>query len=130
MIPKRLTREMLIGKKCEVLKAVSNKAGSGLAPGAVCTIKDVVRGKGISIQTDACPCCGQYAYITRVSREDEERFDCRIGFSYSYFEIIQRLFLWGTNHSGGTSAHAKCMELGVDAGAAVDFSRRLENEEE
>ena len=59
----------------------------------------------------------------------EERFDCKMGFSYSYFELVQQLFLMGTNHSGGTSTRAKCRELGVDAGEAVDFSRRLEDEE-
>lgn len=79
---------------------------------------------------------GEHGIYQQLADDDfdfdafEERFDCKIGFSYSYFEIIQRLFLWGTNHSGGTSAHAKCRELGVDAGAVVDFSRRLENEEE
>ncbi len=60
----------------------------------------------------------------------EERFGCKLGFSYSYFELVQQLFLWGTYHSGGTSTRAKCRELGVDAGEAVDFSRRLEGEEE
>lgn len=63
-------------------------------------------------------------------KEFEERWGCKLGFSYSYFELVQRLFLFHTTHSGGTSTHAKCRELGVDAGEAVDFSRRLEDDEE
>ncbi|MGN0362958.1 MAG: hypothetical protein ACI4ET_08985 [Bilifractor sp.] len=32
----------------------------------------------------------------------------------SYQKIVNRLFLWGTTHSGGTSTYAKCRELGVE----------------
>ena len=79
---------------------------------------------------------GEYGIYQQLADDDfdfdafEERFDCKMGFSYSYFELVQQLFLMGTNHSGGTSTRAKCRELGVDAGEAVDFSRRLEGEEE
>lgn len=42
-------------------------------------------------------------------------------FTMSYFHIVNRLFLWHTHHSGGTSTRAKCHELGID-----DSSRRVE----
>lgn len=47
----------------------------------------------------------------------EERF-C---FRKSYFYIVQKLFLLGTNHSGGTSTRAKCEQLGVDSAEEVKF---------
>ncbi|MCD7826323.1 MAG: hypothetical protein LUH14_10250 [Clostridiaceae bacterium] len=48
---------------------------------------------------------------------EEERPD----FYFSYFEIVQELFLMKTTHSGGTSTMEKCMELGVDCGENVEF---------
>lgn len=36
-------------------------------------------------------------------------------FRYSYFEIVQRLLLQGTSHSGGTSTRKKCEQLGFDS---------------
>lgn len=36
-------------------------------------------------------------------------------------EIVERLFLWGTHHSGGTSQHLKCEELGIDTDETVVF---------
>lgn len=35
--------------------------------------------------------------------------------SYSYFEIVQKLLLSRTKHSGGTSTRAKCENLGFDS---------------
>lgn len=72
MIDKKLRRDWLIGKKCRVTRDLKNGGGQGLSKGAVCTIKDVVRGSGFTIQTDKCPHCGQYAYVTHVSRSDLE----------------------------------------------------------
>jgi len=36
-------------------------------------------------------------------------------------EIVERLFLWHTRHSGGTSQHLKCQELGIDTDKQVVF---------
>jgi len=36
-------------------------------------------------------------------------------FVYSYFEIVQRLLLNRTSHSGGTSTRKKCEKLGFDS---------------
>ena len=48
---------------------------------------------------------------------DEEHFA-----TYFYpTHIVERLFLWGTQHSGGTSQHLKCEELGIDADEIVIF---------
>lgn len=44
---------------------------------------------------------------------EEERFTVPI----TYREIVNRLFLWHTNHSGGTSTEAKCRELGIEDGS-------------
>ena len=32
----------------------------------------------------------------------------------NYFHIVQRLFLFSTDHGGGTSTREKCKELGID----------------
>lgn len=43
-----------------------------VTPTTICTIVDVVRGHGFIIKTDACPHCGQRAYITHVPRNELE----------------------------------------------------------
>ena len=72
MIDKKLNRDALIGRRCQVMRDLKNRGGRGLSRGTICTIKDVVRGNGFIIQTDRCPHCGQYAYVTHVSRNDLE----------------------------------------------------------
>lgn len=48
---------------------------------------------------------------------DEERFA-----TYFYpTHIVERLFLWNTNHSGGTSQRLKCRELGIDDDTTIIF---------
>lgn len=49
--------------------------------------------------------------------DEEERFCVR----KSYFRIVQKLFLFGTRHSGGTSTRAKCKQLGVDSSEEITF---------
>ena len=72
MIDRKLRRDNLIGKKCRALRGLRNRSGQGISKGAVCTIKDVVRGSGFIVETEKCHYCGQYAYITHVLREDLE----------------------------------------------------------
>ena len=55
---------------------------------------------------------------------EEERFSVE----YSYFHIVQRLLLWTTHHSGGTSTMEKCQELGFDSGDTVIFEDSGERE--
>ena len=40
----------------------------------------------------------------------------------NYFDIVQRLFLWNTGHSGGTSTMKKCKALGVNSSASVAYN--------
>ena len=72
MISKRFTRDVLVGKKCIPTARLINGAGAGVLPGTPCVIKDVVRGKEITIETEPCPCCGQFARISHISRNDLE----------------------------------------------------------
>lgn len=72
MISKKYRGEDLIGKKCRPVRNIRNGAGQGITPDTICTIVRVVRGHGFIIQTEKCPCCGQYAWISRVSRNDLE----------------------------------------------------------
>ena len=65
-------------------------------------------------------------YIDALPDKDDE--GCWT--SMSYFEIVQRLFLWNTSHSGGTSTGMKCAELGVDSSKRVRFSFYAEDEED
>ena len=75
MIDRKYRREDLIGKKCRPIRSIKNGGGDGITTDTICTIKDVVRGHGFTIQTDKCPHCGQYAYITRVNRQDLRLFE-------------------------------------------------------
>lgn len=70
MIPKDYTRLMLKGEKAIVERDIRNNAGAAVGKGSVVYIVDVVRGKGLTIKTEKCPHCGQYAYISGVSREE------------------------------------------------------------
>lgn len=58
-----------------------------------------------------------------VKLDAEEQFVAR----FYPTEIVERLFLWRTKHSGGTSQRMKCKELGIDADKMVtfDFSEEL-----
>lgn len=75
MIPKKYRKEDLIGKKCRPIRDIRNGGGEGISPATVCTIKNVVRGSGITIETEKCPCCGQYSRITRIGRNELELID-------------------------------------------------------
>ena len=70
----------------------------------------------------------EYLDFVCVKKDDEECFS--VGFYPQ--EIIERLFLWNTSHSGGTSQRAKCRELGIDTGKQVVFEdkRDIGNETE
>ena len=57
--------------------------------------------------------------------DDEEMFCVNI----TPFHIVQRLFLWNTRHSGGTSTRAKCRQIGIkDSFCDLEFG--FEREEE
>ncbi len=69
-------------------------------------------------------------YLDYIGHDRPEYEEEKQPFHMSYFHIVNRLFLWHTSHSGGTSTRAKCHELGID-----DSSKDVEfwlwdNEEE
>lgn len=41
---------------------------------------------------------------------------------YTNAEIVNRLLLSTTTHSGGTSTRQKCKELGLDSSKSIEFS--------
>lgn len=47
---------------------------------------------------------------------------------FSMFEIVQRLLLFGTGHSGGRSTMKKCTELGVSPNKMVYFGSEEEDD--
>ena len=49
---------------------------------------------------------------------DDEHFKV----CYTNAEIVNRLLLSTTTHSGGTSTRQKCKELGLDSSKSVEFS--------
>lgn len=68
MIPRQYKRDQLVGRKVRCDIEIRNGAGEVVGAGSVAKIKNVVRGKGITIQTEKCPHCGQSAYIRGVDR--------------------------------------------------------------
>jgi len=60
-------------------------------------------------------------YLDYIGHDEPEYEEEKQPFHMSYFHIVNRLFLWHTHHSGGTSTRAKCHELGID-----DSSRDVE----
>lgn len=63
-----------------------------------------------------------------IEELDEEEMFC---FRMTPFHIVQRLFLFGTSHSGGTSTCQKCGELGVgDWSRDIEFCFESEDEDE
>lgn len=72
MIDQRIRGKDLVGRKCRPVHPIRSKSGHGITEDTVCTIIEVVRGQGITIQTEKCPHCGLYAFIRRVKREELE----------------------------------------------------------
>lgn len=66
----------------------------------------------------------EYLDFLDVHPETEEEQFC---LSIPYSVIVQRLFLWNTKHSGGTSTGMKCRNLGIKD-HSIEF--RIEREEE
>lgn len=73
MIPRRIKSDDLIGRKCKPVRDIQNGAGHGITPSTICTI--VAAHYGVEVKTDPCPCCGQYAVISRIDRKDLDLVD-------------------------------------------------------
>lgn len=62
---------------------------------------------------------------------DISELDSDEQFATSFYttEIVERLFLWNTGHSGGTSQRLKLKELNINDDAVMfDFSEEMEND--
>lgn len=69
-----------------------------------------------------------YDYLEYLGVEIAD--DMKFGTTFYPTSIVERLFLWKTSHSGGTSQRMKCKELGIDTREITfDFSE-FENEED
>lgn len=69
MIPKNIKGSDLIGRKAHPVTTLINGAGQAVSPDSVVTITGVVKGYGLNVQSEKCPCCGQFAYMRRIPRE-------------------------------------------------------------
>lgn len=59
-----------------------------------------------------------YIDIDLTELPDDEHFKV----CYTNAEIVNRLLLSTTTHSGGTSTRQKCKELGLDSSKSIKFS--------
>ncbi len=59
-----------------------------------------------------------YIDIDLTELPDDEHFKV----CYTNAEIVNRLLLSTTTHSGGTSTRPKCKELGLDSSKSIEFS--------
>lgn len=59
-----------------------------------------------------------YIDIDLTELPDDEHFKV----CYTNAEIVNRLLLSTTTHSGGTSTRQKCKELGIDSSKSIEFS--------
>ena len=64
-------------------------------------------------------------YLDYIGADPEEEPNITIGFS----RIVNRLFLWSTSHSGGTSTTAKCRQLGINPDSCVNICEKDREEE-
>ena len=69
----------------------------------------------IALMTELTDSFAEWLEWQGIEVPEEERFCHR----FYYTEIVERLFLWHTHHSGGTSQRMKCEELGVSG--TIDF---------
>lgn len=63
-----------------------------------------------------------YEYVHGEDAIKELCEDEKFCYRMSYFNIVQKLFLLTTSHSGGTSTRAKCEQLCVDSSDEIEFS--------
>lgn len=57
-----------IGKYATLDHSIMNGAGQCIAKGSLVKIVDY--GRTLDIETEKCPCCGQYCYIRGVKKEE------------------------------------------------------------
>lgn len=81
--------------------------------------KDILKG-AISLMESVFK--GMIEYMKYMDFEwDNDNEEENPSFGISYFEMVQRLFLQNTSHSGGTSTRKKCEELGVPDDVVIEL---------
>jgi hypothetical protein len=68
MIPKRMKADEIVGRMATLDSDICNGAGLAIAKGS--KVKIVRASYGIEIKTEICSHCGQYAYISKLKRDD------------------------------------------------------------
>ena len=68
MINKNIKMSECVGKYATLDHSIMNGAGQCIEKGS--RVKIVGYGRTLSIQTDICPCCGQYCYIRGVKKDE------------------------------------------------------------
>ena len=74
-IGKSVRKDHLLQKKVVPTHSIINGKGCVISKNTVCTVIDVVQGRGLTIETSKCPECGQYTRITGVKREELDFYD-------------------------------------------------------
>lgn len=70
MIPRKYKADELVGRRCRPVHPIKNGGGMVITPDTVCTIRSAHY--GIEVATEKCPCCGMWAIISRIPREELE----------------------------------------------------------
>ena len=82
----------------------------------------------IALMQELVEAFGEYLeYIGYDPYEDGNEY---FSVAFPPTQIVERLFLWNTTHSGGTSQRLKCRELGIDEDKLVKLYFKQESMEE
>lgn len=106
------------GKNLEDLKATMIKEAEAKKVGILShSEKNIVEGC-ISLMEDLHSAMLEYMNMMgfEYNHESSEEFP---QFSFSYFEIVQKLLLQKTSHSGEASTRQKCQQLGFDSADTI-----------
>lgn len=69
MISEKITMKSCVGKFAMLDRTLRNHAGEGIVAGTKVKIVSA-NSRGMTIKTDVCPHCGQFAVITHIKRCD------------------------------------------------------------
>ena len=67
-------------------------------------------------------------YLDYYGVDPDADEECPLSIEMTYGHIVNRLLLWNTYHSGGTSTAAKCRELGVKYSNRIDICGQEDEE--
>lgn len=70
MIPKNMKSKDMVGMNVRTTRAIRNGAGIVVPEGT--NVKISSFGRCFTIKTEKCPCCGLYAYVSGITRDDVE----------------------------------------------------------